>query len=473
MPGTRRREGQPRNGLVARVTVTLLILCLTEVVFSQDRVVRISPPAFAQAVEASIAVNPKNPDNIIATFVNFDETKLQADTITCASFDGGATWTCDQTPNPDHLVLGDPSVAFGPDGTAYHAFLPLAGLLEARPNRAYSGVHVATSSDGGRSWNDAVPVVAHLNSVVPFEDKPYVVVDKAPGSRTANTAYVAWTRFDEYASKSPDCRSHVYFSRSTDNGKSWSVPVRVSDSPGDCQDSDATVQGAIVCPGLQGQVYVVWSGPAGLVMDVSLDGGLTFGKDRVILEHAGGWDINVPGLIRANGLPVVACDVSSGPNRGTIYVNWVDVRNGDPDVFVASSHDGGAHWAQPVRVNAGATGNGKAQFLTWMAVDPIDGSVNVAYYDSEGLDGTKTRVTMARSVDGGRTFVNHAIGLDPFECNDKVFFGDYLGIDAYGGLAAVVFAHFENKKNVAVSAAVLRFRPGAQERVRNAGEKSD
>ena len=131
-----------------------------------------------------------------------------------------------------------------------------------------------------------------------------------------------------------------------------------------------------------------------------------------------------------------------------------------------TSRDGGESWSDPVRVNDDAVGNGADQFLTWMAVDPVDGSVNVVFYDRRNLEGTATSVTLARSVDGGRSFVNHPIDLDPFECHEKVFFGDYNGIDADGGLVTPVFTHFISDDNLAVSAAVFRFEPGTQRTAR-------
>ena len=100
--------------------------------------------------------------------------------------------------------------------------------------------------------------------------------------------------------------------------------------------------------------------------------------------------------------------------------------------------------------------------LTWMAVDPIDGSVNVVFLDRRAGTGTWTEVTLARSIDGGQTFVHHPIALEPFECNPAIFFGDYIGISAYGGLVIAAFPHFSSAQRLDLSAAVFRFRPGSQ-----------
>ena len=177
----------------------------------------------------------------------------------------------------------------------------------------------------------------------------------------------------------------------------------------------------------------------------------------------GSWDLEIAGLERANGLPVTGVDHSPGPYRGSLYVNWADERHGDPDSFVIHSRDEGKTWSDPVRVNDDLVSNGRPQFLTWMAVDPIDGSVNVVFLDRRAGTGTSTEVTLARSIDGGHTFVNHPIDLQPFECNPAIFFGDYIGISAYGGLVIAAFPHFSSEQQLDLSAAVFRFRPGSQE----------
>ena len=162
-------------------------------------------------------------------------------------------------------------------------------------------------------------------------------------------------------------------------------------------------------------------------------------------------------------MPVTGVDLSNGPNKGTLYVNWIDARNGDQDVFIMSSRDGGDTWTTPLRVNDDPVKNGKAQFFTWMAVDPVDGSVNIIFYDRRDSAGIQTHLTLARSVDGGRSFVNHKIDLPPFAINSRVFFGDYSSISAYGGRVVPAFMHFVSESNLAISVALFRFKPGTQE----------
>jgi hypothetical protein len=426
--------------------------------------VRITEPNAIHPAEVTIAINPKNPDNMIAaSFQTGLPPKPRAGSYHYVTFDGGKTWATVPTPDPKNLVQGDDVVVFSNDGIAYHVHLSFDGIRLARPQRAENGMIVNVSKDGGKTWTDGTPAINHINTVIPFEDKPGIVVDNAAGSRWKGNVYLAWTRFDEYGSANPADHSQIYFSRSTDHGQTFSMPFQISDTGGDCLDSDNTVEGAVPAVGPKGEVYIVWAGPLGLVFDRSLDGGVTFGKDKVIGKIPGGWDFGVDGLDRANGMPNTAVDLSNGPNKGTLYVNWIDARNGDPDVFVMSSRDGGDSWSQPVRVNDDKLKNGKEQFFTWMSVDPVDGSVNVVFYDRRDTSGAMTGVTLARSTDGGRTFVNRKIDIKPFAPNPRVFFGDYSSISAYGGRVVPVFMHFVDDRTLAVSVALFSFKRGTQE----------
>ena len=103
------------------------------------------------------------------------------------------------------------------------------------------------------------------------------------------------------------------------------------------------------------------------------------------------------------------------------------------DVFVATSEDGGASWDAPVRVNGDPIHNGRDHLFQWLAVDPASGD---AYVDLRRPprrdDGILQTVTLARSTDGGRHFMNYAWTDRPFDPRGQ-FMGDYNGIAAYGG----------------------------------------
>lgn len=453
--------------VVATLTLALTAWSQTAPVSkpSTPRIAQVTPDDARRPAEVSIAINPTNTDHMVAALLQAGEPgAARVSNYAYSSLDGGRTWKGTAAPNPDQRVQGDDAIVFGRDGTAYHSYIAFDGIRVDRPERAWSGIFVRSTRDG-LNWTTGVPVVDHINTAVPFEDKPWLGVDRAADSPHRGNIYVAWTRFDVYGSIQPTHRSHIMLSRSRDGGRSFSPAIEISDETGDARDSDNTVEGAVPVSGPNGDVFIAWAGPKGIVFDRSTDGGWTFGKDVLLSATPGGWDLPLPGLERHNGMPVTAIDLGDGPRKGTIYVNWIDERNGDLDVFIASSGDNGRTWSPPVRVNDDA--KGAAQMFTWMAVDPVDGAINLVFHDRRGRSGTMTGVTLARSVDGGKTFANYPLAVGAFDCCDRSgFFGDYNGIDAYGGRVVAAFPVLpatHDLKTQFVLAAVADFRPGTQE----------
>ncbi|HKI45716.1 MAG TPA: sialidase family protein [Balneolales bacterium] len=429
-----------------------------------NKVVQITRSDADQPNEVSIAINPKNPNEITAVSMQRDYPDgLRGITdYAYASFDGGQTWTTRVMPNPEHRTQGDDALTYSNTGKGivYHSYISFNQLRTPHPLHASNGIFISSSTDNGMNWSTPVPVIDHINTVAPFEDKPYLITDNNPDSPYYNNLYLTWTQFDVYGSHNPTDSTQIYFSRSTDGGRNFLMPQRISDTGGDAIDSSNTVEGAVPCVAENGNVYVVWAGPKGLLFDKSTDGGRHFGKNKVIGNVVGGWDFPIKGIDRANGMPVTAVDNSSGRYHGSIYVNWVDQRNGDPDVFIKYSRDEGKSWSHAIRVNDDKVGNGKDQFFTWMAVDPVDGSINIIFYDRRNSNDNTTALTLARSTDGGKTFRNFKVNLKPFKTSANVFFGDYSGIAAYDGHVVPVFMHFTNKTDLAVSVALFHFQPG-------------
>jgi hypothetical protein len=363
--------------------------------------------------ETAIAIDPNDPNRIVAV----------AQGRGCYYFrstDGGATWAEGEISDP--FDLGDPTLAMDAEGVAYYGYI---GTFR------HSGIFVTRSTDGGLTWRPGVPVIEHATGT-PFEDKDYPACDRTNGPY-AGSLYIAWTRFDGYESANPADSTRILFSYSRDQGTTFAPPVRVSDHGGDCLDEDNTVEGAVPSVGPDGTVYLAWAGPRGIEFDRSTDGGQTWGADRVLSDLPGGCDFAVSGIYRVNGLPLTKTDLSSGPHSGRVFVLWSDQRNGDTDVFLVHSDDHGDHWSPRVRVNGDSLGNGRDQFFPWMDVDPVTGSVYVAFYDRRATTGVATEVWLATSADGGATFTEERISQSSFAPDPAVFFGDYLGIAAHGG----------------------------------------
>jgi hypothetical protein len=331
-------------------------------------------------------------------------------------------------------VWGDPSVIFDAEGNLYY------GHLSNPPDGDFiDRIVVQRSTDGGQTWSDGAGI--GLNPPKD-QDKEWLAADHT-NSPFRNTVYAAWTEFDRYGSFNPEDRTRILCSYSRDFGSTWTDPIVVSDLTGDCVDSDDTVEGAVPAIGPQGEVYLSWAGPLGILFDKSLDGGGTFGEDIFVTSMPEGWNIDVPGIYRCNGFPVTACDTSDSPYRGNIYIMWSDQSNGldDTDVFLIRSSDGGETWGPKIRVNDDPPG--KHQFFAWMTVDQTTGYIYVVFYDRRDSYDFSTEVYLARSNDGGETFKNYKISDYPFRPVSGIFFGDYINVAARNGIIHAIWARMD------------------------------
>ena len=373
--------------------------------------------------EPSIIINPKNTDHIL---IGTNRNNYYYST------DSGENWT--------HGVLtsslgvwGDPCVIVDTTGSFYFFH------LSDPPGSPWVDRIMCQKVDQlGGTWNDGTYM--GLNGTK-LQDKEWAVVDTKN-----NNIYVTWTQFDQYGSTDPKHFSNIMFSRSHDAGQTWSLAKRINKIRGDCLDDDETVEGAVPTIGPNGEIYVSWGGPAGLVFDKSLNQGDSWIYDDIfVADIPGGWAYNIPGINRCNGMPITACDLSNSEHHGNIYINWSDQRNGehDTDIWFVKSTDNGETWSEPFRVNDDPPG--KQQFFTWMAIDQTNGFIYIVFYDRRNYDDTRTDVYLAVSKDGGETFANYQISESPFTPNQSVFFGDYTNISAHNDVIRPVWVRLDNQ----------------------------
>ena len=376
--------------------------------------------------EPSICINPKNPNQVVAG-ANNDNYYY--------SNDGGLTWS-EGIISSSFGVWGDPVIIVDTSGAFYYFHLSVPSWPQWLDR-----IVCQKSHDGGHSWSDGS--FMGLNGTK-AQDKEWAVIDPSN-----NHIYCCWTQFDAYGSPNPADSTVILFSRSTDNGSIWSTPKRINRLAGDCLDQDNTVEGAVPVVGPNGEIYTSWAGPSwtgvpGIFFTRSLDGGLTWPDTNIVIcDMPGGWDFAIPGIYRANGMPVTCCDLSNGPHRGTIYVNWSDQRNGpdDTDIWISKSTDGGLTWSAPIRVNNDPPG--KQQFFTWMAIDQTTGFLYAVFYDRRDYSGNMTDVYMAVSRDGGNTFDNFRISESPFLPDPAVFFGDYNNISVHNNIVRPIWTRLD------------------------------
>ncbi len=368
--------------------------------------------------EPAVAVNPNDPKQVVAVF--------QDNVHAAYTRDSGQTWQLAENVDPkNYRVSGDVSAAFDNQGHAfvcYIAFDKLGTFNYWAHGATRNGIFVRRSLDGGKTWEaNHFPVAEQPTAPgISFEDKPIIVADNSK-SKYAGNLYVGWTRW-----RLAD--SQIVLSRSTDDGQTWSQPIEIDAHPGLPRDDNGAAEGFDGVVGPDGTLYSVWSQDNEIMFTTSRDGGKTFSHARPAI-HTAPIMFAIDTLDRANGFPQIAID----PGGKRLYVSWTDYRNGDIDVFLAISEDRGKHWSSPIRVNDDLVHNGAEQFFQWLAVDPVDGSVNLLFYDRrQDEKNRKQIVVLARSTAGGRNFKNYAWTDEPFEAGGY-FFGDYSGLAAYGG----------------------------------------
>ena len=430
--------------------------------------------------ETTVAVNPENPQNIVAganDYRVFNSRENRNDTSGWAytSFDGGQTWTNVQLPGLTFQTggvgafhyfdaAGDPVLGFGPHNTVYYGNIVFS-RTPFEGGQFASGIVVNVSHDGGLHWSD--PVTIQLDGVTPdgtpvrtdvFNDKIWLGADPASGH-----AYVTWTKY-AFNSDGDYIESPIVVSASSDFGSTWSAMRPVSPTLATFHSGITPfAQGSNPVVGRDGTLYVAYETSVcataacdlppdrdATVVATSTDGGSTF-RQAVVgtnFDFPLDGDIGNPGLtgenFRINSFPQLTIDRVTG----LLWVTWADDRNGsyDPatgesvrtngDNVVSASLDG-KHWLPAVVV-------GTPQDEVFGAVAAHAGRVVVAsytrHYDADGINldyaywqagrfgfagAAIHRVTTA-SQNPRVQFV--AVGLESGHVLQGVFIGDYSAV---------------------------------------------
>jgi hypothetical protein len=332
--------------------------------------------------EEQIAINPTSPLNMVAVWRDF---RLGYRKVGWSyTFDGGETWTeGGLLPEPTYTQQSDPGITADNGGNFYAIVLSYNGNIN-QPN----GLIIVKSSDGGVTWGPPMAAISGVQGA--FEDKEFIACDRTFGRHDGNL-YVTWTRF----ASSVD----ILARRSTDSGLSWSNTIAVSD--------ESSVQFPIPVVGKGGEVYIAWCSftHSAIMLDVSMDGGASFGADRqVVPVYSVATVIN--GGVDAYSSPHMDADISNGAYSGRLYIAFMDRRGGnrDYDIWVISSDDRGLTWSSPVRVNDDTPGNNRDQFHPWLAVDNT-GVVTVVWLDRRHDEENLTyHCYISQSTDGGASW---------------------------------------------------------------------
>jgi hypothetical protein len=422
--------------------------------------------------ETAIAVNPADPDNMIAGTNDYQLAlnpggHVTASTLSRATvtFDGGDTWAVYPIrTGSTYQATGDPSIAFDDAGNAYYATLGFrfAGL--------FSGVNpdilVSSSHDGGVTWapRRIATGSGSFGSVGDLLDKEWVT---AWGDGNAIVTFGDFRLGQRGALLS----GQVYASVTHDAGDTWSTPVVISDDA-----LFAFVSVPVVTA--DGRIFVAYENFTDFdtgrdqydVVEVDpATGARIAGPFKVATLIDGYTDYPIAegrqtyedSMFRSWSAGNITADPTDGDHLAVI---WSDMRNSelpaeeDPyeadtnsDVVVSQSFDAGRHWSAPVALDLAGD-----QFQPWGAYDGT-GLLRVGFFD-RSYDGANHRYgytlateSAASSLAFGRTQLSTALS-DPTKNNQwfaateeedfpdaTTFLGDYSNIAATpdGGVVAV------------------------------------
>ncbi len=419
----------------------------------------IEPEADVQPMqnESSIAVNPRNPRNLIGSAVDY---RAGSQTWAYVSTNAGQTWRNISLghPYPGWRSTNDPSVCFDHLGRGYLCYG--AFNVGNTPQFGENGVFVSITDDGGTSWGPThVAVIEHRGTQTAdsaFEDKYYIHVDTATSSPYRGTLYIPWKRVINR-----DSSTQIVLARSTDRGLTWQQPVAVGNRfPGTSEHPTFGQSFPLARTGPDGSVHVVWnSGTESAVRYArSTDGGSTFASPRIVhtykpfgekREVAGSVNSRVKGVVRAEAYPTMAIDNTGGQRNGWLYLVWS--ADNPPNVYFSRSTDNGTTWSEPVIIHSDTTND---QFWPWIAIDPTSGHLAVMFFDSRDDESNiLVNCYVSHSTDGGTTWVDRRVGdaendlrNNPF--TGRTFAGDYSGCDFYNGIVYPSWVDMRNTTEV-------------------------
>ena len=331
--------------------------------------VQVSHDQFGAHAEPSVAVNPRNPRNLLAAARVFQG--KARDLATYASFDGGLTWQSNGI-LPGSALGEDANVTVTFD-QAGHGYV--GGLVTSSTAGGGGPEYVWRTEDGGRHFGP--PVVAMRGNT----DHSGLAADPAAG---ATDLYLAGIAFHGSAGE-------VYFSRSTDSGRSFEAARSIdpAHSPYD--------RLTVVAAGPDGTVAVMYyveppSGGVTVAVATSTDHGASFAAPvRLGTVRS---PAPVPGVNARSG-PAIAID----PRTGDIYasVTTYAPATGASQVEVFTSRDHGRSWSGPAGV---ASTVGVIYFQPQLAVGD-GGRVGLSVFE---LASGRVHVVMVTSTPDGASF---------------------------------------------------------------------
>lgn len=341
-----------------------------------------------QHFEVMLAVDPRDPDLMIACSIVLVPEKAKHTTVVYSSRDGGATWKPTLAAlDPKMKLSSDPACLFTPQGTAIFSY---EVAFQSLPDTFV----INRSDDGGATW----PYHARLSVASRYLDRQFLVA-------TDRSLYMTAATFRK--SLDADGPASLLWGlallRSEDNGKTWKwAPTRfaptgkIMGEPGNCAVSP---DHALLCAfgessTPEAPVPAARYAPEAIKVAVSRDGGESLGLPVTVAS--------TPGSGTMDSIPHIAVDHGSKDFSNRAYLVWGNVLpDGSMQILCAHSADDGATWSSATIV--GENESGVANYMPQIAVNP-GGVVGVMWYHRNGVDDAGYTPEFAASFDGGDTF---------------------------------------------------------------------
>ncbi|HYC54691.1 MAG TPA: sialidase family protein [Candidatus Binatia bacterium] len=272
---------------------------------------------------------------------------------------------------------------------------------------------VASSRDEGRTWSPARPLAESALRDHALDNSPAIATDGT------GTWVAAWQSRDLRGGKiGPD--SDILWSRSTDDGATWSEPVPVAEYA--LRDTGQDFHPEVLAVG-GGAWLIAWESfepvegtgrDSDLLVARSSDNAETWSAPRPLNANATSdrdTDRQVTLASDRGGKKILAGWEAYSSLGGTIGMDW--------DVLIADSSDGGQTWSQPRPLapsRAGSDGFAGDESLSlatsgngrWMAVW-------TAYVGKVGDEEDDWDILTASSKDGGQTWSDPVSLNGPFK----------------------------------------------------------
>lgn len=307
-------------------------------------------------------------------------------------------------------VFGDPEIKYlGACNFVYVSIVVLArdfdgpgpmGLAAAQT----LGFH--RSTDCGHTWKGPFEMTSATNPNGLFSgssprdaaDKEFMDIDPDTGR-----ALLSWSNFTPVALGGVEISTTFSDDILTGTPPTWSTRAVVGNRAIDGQSSVPRFAG-----NGSPNAYVVWRTFSsfyfgGIGFSRSIDNGATW---SIPAQLNGGADFFFPDQVlgndRVNHSPSLAVDTSGGANRGNVYVVYADNDNGDgSDIAFQKSTDGGVTFSATKLLNS-RPGSDRAQWFPWITVDQTTGRLYVHYLD-QGIaaNGDLTEATFLFSGSAG------------------------------------------------------------------------